>query len=85
MAGVQRHKTQCRNQTAFYDDAAAGTLPAFSFLLPPGEASDHPCADVAKGERHLKDIYEALRAGPNWAHTMLFVAYDDGGEMSCLR
>ena len=35
--------------------------------------------DVAKGERVVKDLYEALRAGPGWESTMLFVAYDDGG------
>lgn len=27
----------------------------------------------------MKDMYEALRAGPGWANTMFFVAYDDGG------
>jgi phospholipase C len=27
----------------------------------------------------LKDIYEALRAGPKWESTMFFIAYDDGG------
>lgn len=30
-------------------------------------------------ERLLKDVYEALRAGPKWQQTLLFVAYDDGG------
>ena len=29
-------------------------------------------------ERLLKDVYEALRAGPKWQQTLLFVAYDDG-------
>ena len=41
MEGVMRHKENCHNHTAFYADAAAGTLPAFSFLSPPGEACDH--------------------------------------------
>ena len=31
------------------------------------------------GERLLKDIYEALRAGPGWNHTLLWVGYDDAG------
>ena len=30
------------------------------------EAADHPCMDLAKGERLLKDIYEALRGGKGW-------------------
>ena len=39
----------------------------------------HPCYDMAKGDRLLKDIYEALRAGPKWEKTMLVVVYDDSG------
>ena len=31
------------------------------------------------GERLLKDVHEALRAGPKWNRTLLFVAYDDAG------
>merc|ERR1719231_633952 len=27
----------------------------------------------------MKDLYEALRAGPGWENTLFFVAYDDGG------
>ena len=38
--------------------------------MPPVQASDHPCYDVAKGERLLKDVYEALRAGPGWGRPM---------------
>jgi hypothetical protein len=42
----------------------------------------HPCQDLAKGERLLKDVYEALRASPKWNNTMLLVSYDDiGGGM----
>lgn len=35
--------------------------------------------DLAKGDRLLKDVYEALRAGPAWQKTMLVVVYDDTG------
>ena len=35
-----------------------------------GPNSDHPdCCDVALGERLRKDIYEAVRARPDWNHT----------------
>jgi len=79
MAGVARHQDRFFSQTVFYEQAANGSLPAVSWILPPMQACDHPCHDVAKGERLLKDVYEALRAGPGWEHTMLFVAYDDAG------
>jgi len=42
----------------YYEQAAAGTLPALSWLMPQQDACDHPCHDMAKGERILKDFYE---------------------------
>ena len=39
----------------------------------------HPCMDLAKGERLLKDVYEALRASPKWDKTLFIVTYDDYG------
>ena len=79
MAGVTRHLEEFRSQSTFYEQAAKGSLPAFSWVSPNIEACDHPCHDIAKGERQLKDIYEALRAGPKWDKTMFLVAYDDIG------
>ena len=79
MAGVARHKDRFYSQSTFYERAANGTLPALSWVLPPIQACDHPCHDIAKGERLLKDVYEAVRNGPGWSKTMLFVAYDDAG------
>ena len=79
MIGVARHKDRFMSQQIFYEQAANGTLPALSWILPPLQACDHPCHDIAKGERILKDVYEALRAGPSWNRTLFFVAYDDAG------
>ena len=36
-------------------------------------------ADIAKGERFQKDVYEALRAGPGWEKTLFLIVYDDSG------
>jgi len=79
MAGVARHKSHFFSHTLLYEQAAAGALPAFSWISPAHEASDHPCFDMAKGERMLKDIYEALRNGPGWNKTLFVVTYDDYG------
>ena len=75
MAGVARHPNNFFSQTTFYEQAANGTLPAFSFFSPSWQSCDHPCNDIAKGERLLKDVYEALRAGPKWSKTMFLVTY----------
>jgi hypothetical protein len=79
--GIQRYDE-------FYHRARTGTLPAYSWILPreganatTGEGSndDHPCHDIRLGEKLLKDTYEALRAGPGWNKTLLFITYDDSG------
>jgi hypothetical protein len=76
MAGVGRHKDRFLSQAHFYNASRDGTLPAFSWLMPPTEACDHPCNDIAKGERLLKDVYEALRAGPGDAFVLLSLFQD---------
>jgi phospholipase C len=84
MAGVARHSEHFFSQRQFYAEAAAGTLPAFSFFSPSWQSCDHPCNDLAKGERVLKDVYESLRAGPKWDNTLFLVTYDDiGGYCEC--
>jgi hypothetical protein len=52
--GVSRYKDHFASHTQFYRDAAAGALPAFSWLNCKEEAADHPCSDMAKGERCQK-------------------------------
>ncbi len=77
--GVWRYRDKFQGHEKFYEAAAAGTLPQFSWISPSQQASDHPCNDIRKGERQLKDIYEAVRAGPKWNKTLLHVVYDDYG------
>ena len=68
----------------FKKDAQSGSLPRFSFLepvwiAPTGTTSYHPGGDLVPGEVALNEIYEALRAGPNWDQTMLIVTFDKNG------
>jgi phospholipase C len=68
--------------TDFQAAAAAGTLPAFTFLEPSWSAtgnSQHPNYDVALGEQLIHDTYEALRAGPGWGQTLFVLTYDEHG------
>jgi len=79
MDGVARHKNRFMNYSTFFADAAAGTLPNLAWINPNGSRCDHPCADIAHGERLDKDIYEALRAGPAWNKTLFLIVWDDIG------
>lgn len=75
MDGIARHKRRFFNYSRFFRDAAAGTLPNFAMIQPNGSRCDHPCADLAMGERLDKDIYEALRAGPAWNKTLFLLLW----------
>jgi phospholipase C len=70
----------------FLVDAAAGTLPAVSFLDPRFEDEDagtsnddHPHADIRAGEDFMNQVYDALRTGPDWASTVFVITYDEWG------
>ena len=55
-----------------------GTLPAVSFL-DPNEEDEHPPADVQRGERWARTLYDNLIRSPLWPHLVLFLTYDEGG------
>lgn len=74
----------------FLLDAKNGTLPNVSYFDPffgfsvgetPAGVSrdDHPQADVRDGQVYLTEIYNALRASPNWERTLMIVTYDEWG------
>jgi phospholipase C len=75
----------------FLADAAAGQLSNVSYFDPffggagvgetPAGVSrdDHPQADVRDGQVFLTQIYNALRASPNWERTLMIVTYDEWG------
>jgi phospholipase C len=66
----------------FQARAAAGTLPAFSFLEPSWGSSgnsQHPNYDVSHGEQLMHDTYYALKNSPNWNSTLLIISYDEHG------
>jgi phospholipase C len=69
----------------FQTAAAAGTLPAYSFLEPAwsgaGQNDQHPVSDIAAGEALIYAVYQALRGGPKWASTLLVVTYDESGGL----
>jgi phospholipase C len=70
----------------FFHDAAAGTLPAVSYVDPRfrnegGGTSDddHPHADIRAGEAFMNEVYDAVRNSPAWSSTVLVITYDEWG------
>ncbi|GAN01040.1 non-hemolytic phospholipase C precursor [Mucor ambiguus] len=64
---------------AFYDAAAAGTLPAFSIIVGPTELSEHPNNTPLAGSWLQQQVVNAVMKGKNWKDTALFINYDESG------
>ncbi|XP_073144967.1 non-specific phospholipase C6-like isoform X2 [Henckelia pumila] len=70
----------------FKKDARNGKLPCLSVIEPryfdlkgfPAN-DDHPSHDVGQGQKLVKEVYETLRASPQWNQTLLVVTYDEHG------
>ncbi|MGA2412483.1 MAG: alkaline phosphatase family protein [Candidatus Binataceae bacterium] len=63
----------------FTSDAAAGNLPAVSWLIAPYEYSEQPPNSVRAGMQWTLQELQAVTSGPNWASTVVFITWDDFG------
>ncbi|KAJ5232647.1 hypothetical protein N7468_005603 [Penicillium chermesinum] len=67
----------------FYQDAYLGLLPQISYINPSccglNTNSMHPSGNVSFGQVLLKQVYDAVRAGPQWEKTLLLITYDETG------
>lgn len=70
----------------FKADAAAGKLPNYVVIeqryFDVGNSpanDDHPSHDVSQGQMLLKEVYETLRASPQWEEMLLVITYDEHG------
>ncbi|KAG9457363.1 hypothetical protein H6P81_001871 [Aristolochia fimbriata] len=71
---------------SFLDDARKGKLPNYAVVeqrymdskaTPAND--DHPSHDVYQGQVLVKEVYETLRASPQWNETLLVITYDEHG------
>jgi phospholipase C len=82
---VQQHMDHVAPISQYYADAAAGTLPSVSFVdpifigAPNTETDEHPPSNVQVGQNFAYNVYQALRNGPNWTDSALFLTYDEHG------
>jgi phospholipase C len=63
----------------YFADAAAGTLPAVSWIVPSQRYSEHPPASIRTGQAWVTKIVDAAMRGPEWESTAIFVSWDDWG------
>jgi phospholipase C len=62
-----------------FADAAAGHLPAVSWVTPSGDDSEHPPANIAAGQEHVTNVINAIMKSPDWDSTAIFLTWDDWG------
>jgi phospholipase C len=67
------------NYTQFTSDLFNNGLQAVSWIVLPGNLSEHPPASVCQGENYTVDLVNALESSPYWCSTALFVTWDDFG------
>jgi len=70
----------------FLAQAAAGTLPQVSFVDPnfglggsAFENDEHPPTDIQRGQAYVSRVVNAIRNGPNWQDSVIFITYDEHG------
>jgi phospholipase C len=61
-------------------------LPAVSFVDPnfglfgaASENDEHPPTDIQRGQAYVSQVISAVRNGPHWADSVIFVVYDEHG------
>lgn len=80
---IEMWRAHAADRTRFFEDAAAGRLPAYSWIEPnmifPPLDDFHPPGDIRAGEQFLAQVYQAVRSSPQWATTALVVLFDEHG------
>ena len=71
---------KCPPIDQFFTDAAAGNLPAVSFVESDGTTSSEEAPqDISMGEAFTARVVNAVMQSPNWAKTVLVFCYDEHG------
>ena len=63
----------------YFSAAAAGTLPAVSWVMPGSGYSEHPPHSIKPGQAWVTRVVNAAMKGPDWNSTAIFVTWDDWG------
>jgi phospholipase C len=60
-------------------DAANGTLPSVSYVIPLDNQSQHNSNSMLAGDNWIGSVVNAVMNGPDWRSTAIFITYDDCG------
>lgn len=66
-------------RTDLFADAANGTLPNVSWVIPGFQFSDHPPSNMTRGQSFVASVVDAVESSPEWRSTAIFLTWDDYG------
>lgn len=67
------------SQTQLFADIDSGRLAHVSWVIPTGQASDHPRSTDGSGPSWVASIVNAVGASSYWSSTAIFITWDDWG------
>ncbi len=65
--------------TTILKDITAGKLPAVSWVIPAGQASDHPGTSKGEGPSWVASVVNAIGKSQYWNSTAILITWDDWG------
>lgn len=69
-----------QDETKFFTDVAAGTLPPVSFIKPLGPNNEHPgYSDEVTGQKHVAELVAAVQNSKIWKDSVIVITYDENG------
>jgi len=67
------------SNTQVLTDISSGQLPAVSWVIPTGQASDHPGNNNGTGPSWVASIVNAIGGSSYWSNTAVIITWDDWG------
>ena len=68
-----------KDVSAFRHEAAAGTLPSVSWIVPNKLVSEHPPSSIRRGQAYVTRLIDSVMRGPDWNSSAIFLTWDDWG------
>src|SRR5262249_31493756 len=53
--------------------------PNFGFFSATSENDEHPPTDIQRGQAFVSQVINAVRNGPHWSDSVIFIVYDEHG------
>jgi len=65
--------------TSFDAAAVSGTIPNVAWVVPTFESSDHPTANIVRGQAFVQNVINEIESGPDATTTLVILNWDEWG------